>query len=163
MTPSPEKLREAVLYFANHPSVAALGLTKLYKLLYFADVRRLRDTGESTITGSEYIRYPHGPVPSRAEREMKQLRKRGEIATETEESHGYRLTKVTPRREANSSVFCADELELLDLVAKELGRLTAKELSDRSHAEPAWRYASELGSLDPSLMHYGAKEDPEGL
>jgi uncharacterized phage-associated protein len=163
MTVHPEKLREAILFFANHPAVRGLGLTKLYKLLYYADVRRLRETGDVSVTGSEYIRYEHGPVPSRGDRELKKLRKQGAASTATEDNHGYQMTAVHARRAADTSVFSPAELACLDAVASELGGSTARELSERSHVEPAWAYARSLDKLDVTLMLYGAAEDPDGL
>ena len=35
-----KKLKNMILYFANSPYVSDLGMTKLYKLLYFADATR---------------------------------------------------------------------------------------------------------------------------
>ncbi len=81
----------------------------------------------------------------------------------TVDHHGYRLTKITPKCEANTTAFSADELAVLDSIARELGGQSAEELSRRSHGEPSWHYAVQLGGLDPALMFYGEKEDPEGL
>jgi uncharacterized phage-associated protein len=163
MSVHPEKLREAILFFANHSAVGSLGLTKLYKLLYYADVRRLRETGGVSMTGSDYIRYDHGPVPSRGEKMLEKLRKSGDADTGTEHNHGYRMTAVRACRPADTAVLSEPELRCLDEVAREFGGQTARELSDRSHAEPAWVYARPLNKLDPSLMLYGATEDPDGL
>ena len=65
-----EKLKAAMLCIASRPDVTGLGLTKLCKLVYFADARHLREAGAS-ITGSEFIKYQHGPVPSRGEKAVK--------------------------------------------------------------------------------------------
>lgn len=163
MTLQAEKLREAILYFANHPDVHDLGVTKLYKLLYYADSRHLRETGDQSITGSEYIRYVHGPVPSRAEKALKRLRKEGALETRTEDFHGYHLSAVKAKRAPSVAVFSDEEKATLDAVAREFGGLTARELSERSHEEPAWIYARPQDKLDPTLMLYGSHEDPEDL
>ncbi|MDZ4772472.1 MAG: hypothetical protein SGI72_04995 [Planctomycetota bacterium] len=62
-----EKLRNLIIVIAEHPKVTSLGLTKLWKLISFADVTALREHG-ATITGSDFVKYPHGPVPSRGRR-----------------------------------------------------------------------------------------------
>lgn len=139
-----------------------LGLTKLYKLVYFADARHLRDHGES-ITGSEFIKYQHGPVPSRGERAVKQLRKAAALHTEPEEFPGYSMTSITALKRPDLRRFSEDECATFDLVCKQLGSKTAMQLSSLSHDEPAWIAATTLQKLSPELMMYGSAEDPEGL
>jgi uncharacterized phage-associated protein len=51
----------------------------------------------------------------------------------------------------------------MDETARKLGKSTATKLSDLSHEEPAWIYASMQGKLSQSLMLYGAEEDADGL
>ena len=60
-------------------------------------------------------------------------------------------------------MFDEEELRVLECVASEFGPLTATELSNRSHEEPAWVQAAAMDKLDPVLMLYGDEEDPEGL
>ena len=156
------RLENAILFFAGHASVGDLGVTKLYKLVYFADARMLREADRS-ITGSKYIKYPHGPVPSRGERLLKRMRKAGNIEMRQRDYHGYTMTAVVSSSAFDPSVFDAGELRALESVADEYGMSTAADLSHRAHLEPSWEYASDLGELDPTLMLYGAEEDPEGL
>jgi hypothetical protein len=47
------KLDDLILYLGSSPHVENLGITKLWKLIYFIDVAFLRETGAS-LTGSEY-------------------------------------------------------------------------------------------------------------
>jgi len=156
-----EKLRSLVLVIAHHPSVRSLGLTKLWKLIYFVDVRALREHG-ATITGSEFIKYPHGPVPSRGEKILKAMKREGELRTEQRQHDSYSQTLViaiAPRPDA----FTEAEQAVIDGVCRELGGKTASALSQLSHEEPAWLMATELAKLDPEHLHYGRSEDPEGL
>ena len=90
-----DKLRSLVLAIAAHPGVKSLGLTKLWKLIYFADVAALREEG-ATISGSEFVKYPHGPVPSRGERFLKTMKRAGELRTEQQRQAGYSQTLVLP-------------------------------------------------------------------
>ena len=157
-----EKLRNLILVIAAHPGVKNLGLTKLWKLIYFADVGALREHG-STITGSEFVKYPHGPVPSRGEKILKEMKGEALIATAQRENAGYVQTSVSALAKPDTSVFSAEERAIIERVCVEFGRKTAKALSDLSHDEPAWALANDLDKLDPELMHYGGAEDPEGL
>ena len=156
------KLRNLMLYIANHPNVQALGMTKLFKLLYFIDTRALRERGES-ITGSDYIKYEHGPVPSRAERLARKLRNEGVLGVEQRDHGGYDLNEILPLATPPEESFAPLELEIIEEVLRRLGNKTAKYLSELSHLEPAWTYARKLGRLDHALMLYGTEEDPEGL
>jgi uncharacterized phage-associated protein len=157
-----EKLRNLILAIAVHPSVKSLGLTKLWKLIYFVDVAALREHG-STITGSEFVKYQHGPVPSRGEKILKSMKREALIATEQRVNAGYAQTSVVALAQPDTSVFSSEERAIIERVCAELGRKTAKALSDLSHDEPAWALANNLDKLDPELMHYGGAEDPEGL
>jgi len=156
------KLQSLMLLIAGNPDVKKLGLTKLWKLIYFCDVRALREEGAS-ITGSEFIKYPHGPVPSRGDKSLKLLLRQGRIATEQKAVGGYMQTSITVLDAPDLSLFTKVEREIVAKVCHDLGGLSAKKLSDISHEEPAWALAHELDKLDKELMHYGRAEDPEDL
>ena len=156
------KLDELIVHLGSHPSVENLGTTKLWKLIYFVDARAVREWGEP-ITESEFIKYEHGPVPSRGEKHLKQLIKRGDVKTTPRDVGGKTLNEVKSERKADVEVFAEQELALIDAVCKELGRKTAKMLSDLSHKEPAWHYAGMMEKLSPELIAYGHAEDPDGL
>lgn len=157
-----EKLKEAILYISRHPSVRDLGLTKLYKLVFFSDAYHLRAHGQS-ITGSDYIKYEHGPVPSRAEKCIKALRRDSLIETETVPFAGYQMIAVRPIGDLPLSQLSEDEIATLDCVCRKLGSETAKALSERSHLEPAWIATKMLDKIEPQLIMYGVTEDPDGL
>lgn len=157
-----EKLKAAIVFISSHPSVESLGLTKMYKLIYFSDAAHLREYGKS-ITGSEYVKYQHGPVPSRGEKCIKQLKRSGLIESEKVPYGGYEMIALKALGAPDESVFEEDELNTLASVCERLGGRTAAELSELSHDEPAWITASMLEKLSAELMMYGAAEDPDGL
>lgn len=157
-----DKLDALIVWLASRHDISLLGLTKLWKLLYFADVTALRELGHS-ITGSDYIKYEHGPVPSRGDRAIKRLLRNDDLES-TQVKHGNYITnKVASKVSPDLSLFSADEIAIVEKVCHTMGMMTAKALSHASHFEPAWVYADDLGSLSPELMAYGAQEDPEGL
>jgi len=156
------KLKNMILYFANSPYIRNLGTTKLYKLLYYADAACLREIGHS-MSGSEYIKYEHGPVPSRGEKSIKTLRAENAIMVEQEDFYGMRLDAIRASSEPDLSIFEKAELEILQRIAQAKGAASARMLSEESHLEPAWFYAAMMGKLSPDLMLYGASEDPDGL
>lgn len=158
-----KKLVNLILHLAGRSDIPNLGMVKLYKLIFFCDVTHLREHGTS-ITGSDYIKFQHGPVPSRAERQLKNMRKAGSVHTDRVPlSADCELHQVKSNEAADLSVFVATELAVIDSVAKQLGGKTASDLSDMSHDEPAWIEAEMLQKLDHELMHYGRSEDPDEL
>jgi uncharacterized phage-associated protein len=156
------KLANLILYISGHSSVKTLGVTKLWKLIYFVDATALRDLGES-VTGSEFIKYEHGPVPSRGEKILKQLRKNSKVTTENIIHHGHILTNVAPSVKADLSVFSKAELEIISTICNRYGAQTAQKLSELSHQEPSWRLAKYLKKLDERFIFYGPREDSIGL
>ena len=162
MSLNTEKLKNMILYIASNPRVRDLGTTKLYKLIYFSDVTNLRAHG-STISGSEYIKYPHGPVPSKGEKFIKQLRRADDVAVNQRAHFDMRLDEVTAKTLPNLSVFSKHELQTLALICETKGTTSAKALSEESHQEPAWAYAPPMDKLSPDLMSYGLSEDSDGL
>lgn len=157
-----QKISELIVYLGEHPKVNNLGLTKLWKLIFFIDAQSVRDLG-APLTGSEFIKYEHGPVPSRGEKHLKQLLRDGDVTTSPRTVGGKTLNEVKAVRSADLSVFSDEEKDLIDGVCAELGRKSAVALSDLSHQEPSWHYAEMMGKLSPELIAYGAKEDADGL
>ena len=115
-----EKLRNLMLAIAGHPRVKSLGLTKLWKLIYFVDVTALRDLG-ATITGSEFVKYPHGPVPSRGEKVLQKLRREELIETEQEAIGPYTQTSVTAIGHPDMGIFTAAERVIIERICRDLG------------------------------------------
>lgn len=157
-----KKLEELIVYLGAHPQVKNLGLTKLWKLIYFVDSEAKRDGGNS-VTGSEFIKYDHGPVPSRGQRHLSKLVKAGEVKTSQRTLGDKVLNEVISSRPTNPSAFSRREIEIIDSVCERFGQESAINLSRLSHKEPAWHYADKMQKLSPSLMSYGWEEDPEGL
>ncbi len=157
-----EKFKTLVLHIANSPYVRDLGKVKLWKLIYFIDTNALRETGHN-ITGSEYIKYEHGPVPSCGEKILKQMKKECKIDVHQEVYSSYRINKIVAQGMPETNIFSEDEISLIDRTCQNYGAKTASYLSEVSHDEPAWHYAKMLDKLSTELMFYGAEEDREGL
>jgi len=141
------KLRQLIIFFAHHDAVKPLGKTKLFKLLYFADVTNLRTVGES-ITGAKYLKYPYGPVPMQGNFVLKELQlhrliRQKRIRLPNREF----MREFTARQAPDMAIFTEQERETIHYVIQEYGRDTASVLSWKSHQEPAWLFAKERMSL----------------
>ena len=157
-----EKLKALIVRIGTDPHVENLGTVKLWKLIYFVDATALRELGH-TLTGSEFIKYEHGPVPSRGEKGLKQLDRAGAVRITQERFPNYRLDRVVVQAEPSNRDFSAAEQVIIGEVCRAYGGRTATFLSELSHREPAWHYASLREKLSPELMLYGSEEDPDDL
>jgi uncharacterized phage-associated protein len=137
-----EKFTSAVLYLLAGCRDRSAGLTKLVKLLYYADFTHYRQHLRP-ITGVDYAALPNGPVPHDYEALLGDLKKAG--ALDEKEVPIRRQTPMKPmrqyvaRQEADIDVFDEAEIETLDLVLERHGHKTGKQLITESHAEGPWR------------------------
>ena len=137
------KLRELILYISrearSHPDY---GSTHLNKLLFFADFLAYAKFGEP-ITGAEYIREKHGPVPRPvrmgARSPVRELIKAGDLRLQST-ALPRNMTRVTPvaLREPDLSVFSAEELELVKSIIDTFPGWTAGRISKYTHELPQW-------------------------
>jgi uncharacterized phage-associated protein len=156
-----ETFSDVVLAIANHPAVSQLGKTKLWKLIYFIEAEMLKKHGR-TLTGSEFIRYEHGPVPSRGEKILKSMEKAQTIKISQDSCGPHLMLRVISLAESKPML---DEnfSDIIDHVCLKYGSMTASTISELSHREPAWLSAEKNQKMDPVLIAYGCEEDPEGI
>jgi uncharacterized phage-associated protein len=159
---SDRKLSELIVYLGQHPGVNNLGSTKLWKLIFFTEAKFVRNHGES-MTGSEFIKYEHGPVPSRGDKFLKKLIRCGDVTSTPRNIGGKTLNEIKSVRAADLSVFSKEERDIIDKVCSEFGLKTASALSELSHKEPSWHYAKMMEKMAPELIAYGHQEDPDGM
>ena len=122
MSLSTRKLDDLILYLGSSPHVENLGITKLWKLIYFIDVAFLRETGKS-LTDSEYIKYDHGPVPSRGDKRLKHLGKEGRVRVKAEDYGSYRQNHVLTVDDLGNGI-CAAVRESKAIAKRLIGHLT---------------------------------------
>jgi uncharacterized phage-associated protein len=152
---SEAKFTEMVLYVAARlRDDRSGGATKLNKVLYFADFAHVRRHGRP-ISGAEYQKLPQGPAPRRLKPVRQRLVDGGDATVETEDFLGYTLHRLVPGREADVSVFDADERATLDKVLDDLAGMTAAQVSELSHQEPGWRLCDEGETIPYQMAHAG--------
>ena len=147
-----EKLAAAVAYLAEQSlHDDRFGETKLVKLLYYADCAAYQRTGEP-ITGTTYIRMPHGPYPDewqvtkRRLEEMDIIRVVGENVSTT---HARQRALVG----ANASVEALTEGDkaFLDEQLRRFREFTAVAIEEYSHVDLAWQATSQGASMPYEL------------
>ncbi len=153
-----KKMREALLYIlekvGNKPNV---GMTVLYKLLYFIDFDYF-EKYEEQLMGATYIKNHYGPTPVEMRKIIDSLIDNKELIEVKSKYFTRELKKYIPRRSADLSVFNACEIKHID---QELARLSGKnatELSELSHADVPWIVADEGAALEYESVFYRSEE-----
>lgn len=134
------KIVQALNYLACSQLGKTINSMKAYKLLWLADRYHLRHYGR-TISGDEYFALPYGPVPMDAMNvvEGKQTR----LLNESVDNDYIRKSKrynIVSLRDPRLDVFSISDIEALNIVLAEYGKMTWWELSDLSHTFPEWTH-----------------------
>src|SRR3989339_1771369 len=128
-----DKFRQVLLYILHQvggkPNV---GMTVLYKLLYFIDFDYY-EKYEEQLMGLTYIKNHHGPTPREFIKVIEEMKKNNEIEEVKSPYFKYEQRKFLPRVNADLSKLNGKELEMINCVLAKLSDKSAKELSEYSH------------------------------
>jgi hypothetical protein len=130
-----DRLKKLVHHLVCTYAPHELGVTKLAKILWFADVEHYRATGETLTDTDDYRKDERGPFTTKIYLALDALKKEEKIFERPAQ------TPVGPRREfvwrrpTELSEFRADEIALLDRIAVKIVPMTAKQVSDATHDE----------------------------
>ena len=133
-----EKFKNMILYLVNR--LGSVLETKLNKLLWYCDFLLFKETSVS-ITGTQYIRLPLGPVPDNYERIIgimqPDLLNMDEIPFNTKE--GIVLGKqFTTLVEPDESIFSKQEIKVMSFIADTFRNDTSTSIKNKSHQETAY-------------------------
>lgn len=133
-----EKFKEVLLYILNKVgSKPNIGMTVIYKLLYFIDFDYYEKYEEQLI-GATYKKNPYGPTPIEFQEVVKKMIKDEQIRKVKDEYFKYPQTKYLPLKDADLSGFKANEIKVIDDVLKSHSDKNAKEISEYSHNDVPW-------------------------
>lgn len=132
-----EKTKHLILYFAE---CLAPYKTKLNKLLFYSDFDHFRGFAQS-ITGLKYVAIPHGPVPNHYEYLFEALVEEGIIRKEYSVTGYGEVEQIlsSGKLKFDESLFSASELNSLRYIAEKFNELSATDIAEISHQEPAWK------------------------
>ena len=115
--------------------------TQINKLMFYADFLNFK-TATVSLTGSTYRKIQRGPVPTDYGH-MLEWMEAAELLVCDEVPYPKGYTgydyQIGPKAESLEVELTEREQAVLERVADELGTLTAKAISERSHQEAAWR------------------------
>ena len=144
-----KKFKEVLLYILEKVgSKPNVGMTVLYKLLYFIDFDYY-EKFEEQLLGAIYIKNHFGPTPVEFKKIVESLESKGELETVKSKYFLHEQTKYLPRRQSNISILNAQEIKHIDDVLFRLSDKSAMELSDYSHKDVPW-----VGTEDGKIISY---------
>ena len=144
-----KKFKEVLLYILEKVGTKPnVGMTVLYKLLYFIDFDYY-EKFEEQLLGATYIKNHFGPTPVEFKKIVENLESKGELETVKSKYFLHEQTKYLPRRQPDISVLNAQEIKHIDEVLYRLSDKSATELSDYSHKDVPW-----IGTEDGKIISY---------
>ena len=149
-----DKFKQVLLYVlgktAGKPNI---GMTALYKLLYFIDFDYY-EKYEEQLMGLTYMKNHHGPTPREFVRVVTEMKEHDEIEEMRSKYFKYDQRKFLPLREPDLTLLNAQELEMIDDVLARYGDKTATELSALSHEDTPWAVAEDKEDLHYNHVFY---------
>ena len=153
-----KKFKEVLLYVLEKVgSKSNVGMTVIYKLLYFIDFDYYEKFEEQLI-GATYIKNHYGPTPVEFKKIVENMETKGELETVRSKYFQHDQTKYLPRRESDISVLNAKEIKHIDEVLSRLSDKSATELSDYSHKDVPWITAEDGRPLSYESVFYRTKD-----
>ena len=147
-----KKLIEAVIYLCQRSvDDPNFGMTKLVKLLYYADCASYAQVG-APITGTTYLHFPHGPFPENWYQVREQMAANGDVSVEYDTAvPGYTRYRLRPLRAANLELISRDELAILDEQVKRFASFNTAGIEEYAHQEVSWLATEDGQPMDYDL------------
>lgn len=149
-----EKFKQVFLYVlektAGRPNV---GMTVLYKLLYFIDFDYF-EKYEEQLMGLTYIKNHHGPTPREFVKVVEEMKEVGEIEEVKSRYFTFEQRKFLPHQHADLSSLSAQEIAMVDSVLARYADKSATELSALSHEDTPWIAAEDGKDIEYDHVFY---------
>lgn len=144
-----KKFKELVIYLTNKSYAdPKCGLTKLNKLLFFSDAFAFANLGKP-ITGQKYFTHINGPIPADMELLRRELIEDRDTIERSIPVIDYSMTKIIPSRQADLSVFTAEEIDLVNEVLEFLKNKNNTQASQFSHDKSVGWQNTEINEEIP--------------
>lgn len=128
-----KKVLNMILYFSK---VVVLK-TKLLKEMFYADFLHYQKTGAS-ITGLEYVKITHGPVPDNFDEIISKFVEEKLLDYKIEYDNDYENHKISSKCEVEKEVFDNSELDTLKQIEEYFKDFGSKKIAEFSHNEKAF-------------------------
>lgn len=149
-----DKFKQVLLYVlgktAGKPNI---GMTALYKLLYFIDFDYY-EKYEEQLMGLTYIKNHYGPTPREFVKVVEQMKGNEELEEVVSKHFQYEQKKFLPHKDPDLNKLTARELEMVDSVLARYGDMTATQLTSISHEDTPWAVADDGANIDYEHVFY---------
>lgn len=136
-----EKMINMILYVAE--KTRGVFTTKLNKLLWYIDFLSFKERSIS-ITGSNYIHLPLGPVPNKYELITGLAIADGLLLQEEISFPGGKSgTRYTALEPTNCSLFNNEEIKIMDFIIAHFKNYNAEQIKEKSHKEKAYEETTQ--------------------
>lgn len=130
-----------------------VGTKVLCKLCYFSDFDHYEKNFES-ITGHNYIKLSHGPIPAEYELSFFLLEKHGLVKHKAAFVGKYTQDRYTSLEEPDLTGFSDSEIGTINEAIRRYGCMNGKEIEDISHLDIPWIAAKEGEIIDYGTVMY---------
>lgn len=153
-----EKFKQVLLYITEqvggHPNV---GMTVLYKLLYFADFDYY-EKYEEQLMGLTYIKNTYGPTPREFVKVVEDMKMANELVEVRDKHFKHDQRKFLPVVKPDLSILTGRELEMIDDVLARYADKSATELSTLSHLDTPWACADMGEDIQYEHVFYRSEQ-----
>ena len=150
--------KEVLLYILEKVGARPnIGMTVLYKLLYFIDFDYYEKFEEQLI-GARYQKNHFGPTPMEFSKITDSMIARGDLEKVKSTYFKHEQTKFLPKREPNLELLTARDIKHIDEVLDRLSNKNAAELSEYSHQDVPWITTEDGEIIDYELVFYRTHE-----
>lgn len=132
------RTNQVLSYFLSQSDPKYNSTLKLNKVLFYTDFACFRELGRSMM-GLTYRAIKHGPVPSYYDSLFVELKNQCLLNVDTFDSGDNVIEVFQAQFDADTSIFSADEIAILDNIIKVFGDITPKRIRDISHDEKGWK------------------------
>lgn len=136
------KVYNVILYLIDE----SISKTKLLKEMFYVDFLFYKKNCKS-LTGLEYCKLPYGPVPDEFEEILNNGYNAKIISCDYKIKNGYESIDISKKKQFDKSVFCEEELKVLEYVKKYFKNYNVKNIVDFSHKENAYIQTKDYNKI----------------
>lgn len=153
-----DKFKNVFLYILQKIGAKPnVGLTVLYKLLYFIDFDYY-EKYEEQLMGLTYIKNHHGPTPKEFIKVIEEMRENNEVEEISSKYFQFEQRKYLPLKTPDLSKLNGREVEAINAVLAKLSDMSATELSNYSHGDVPWMTHNDGEEISYESVFY--RNDP---
>lgn len=158
----PSRFERLVHYVIRAVPPEQLGVTKLAKILWFADVEHYRAHGDTITRSDGYKKRDQGPLHIDFYSAIDRLKRAGQIVERAVPTPAGARREFLWLAQPDMSEFNGTELATLHSVIDQIRPLSAKQVSDLSHVEP-WdsAYDGERLPVAAAAVQFGSVSDDD--